>query len=562
MNLVFGSCRCILKGTCTVLAFVCLLLLHTQLRSQSMYLPQDNKHLQFLQRLEIMLQKNTELNIASPKTINRREATFVAGMEDSMSGNPHLKLSKVDQYNLNSLLINSAEYITRARAAKGNIYNNPANFVEINKPRFFFAMNPVLGVQYGYEKDADPVYHYAGGLSMRTFIGNNLGFYASAVHNIESPPSFVKERIQQFNAVPGATYFWVRDGKYKYNDIRAGITFNVLRIFNFQVAYDRNFIGNGYRSLFLSDFAGNYLFGKASTRIWKFKYQHIYAPMIPQFDVAESPPNRVIGRSVMAIHHLSINATKWLNLALFQSITINNRLQWPYLAPIMYYPISKVTNKRPDNDIAGFEFKANIRKRAQIYGQLLFDNIDFKQITKGNGWWNNRFGVQVGAKYINLFGVNNLDLQLEMNAVRPFTYASDTAGSYTHYNQPLAHPLGANFMEGVASLKYQPTRRLSISAILFVFAQGRDTASINFGSNITRKPLTRPNEFGFTIPTGVEFSTLNCLLNFNYELFENGFLDASIALRDSKLKEQTESKRILIGTLGFRLNISKKQFDY
>src|SRR5690606_38950777 len=119
----------------------------------------------------------------------------------------------------------------------------------------------------------------------------------------------------------GATHFTVNDNRYTYNDIRAGVTFNVLRIFNFQVAYDRNFIGNGYRSLFLSDFAGNYLFGKASTRIWKFKYQHIYAPMVPQYDVHGEVPNRVIGRSVMAIHHLSINATKWLNLALFQSIT-------------------------------------------------------------------------------------------------------------------------------------------------------------------------------------------------------------------------------------------------
>lgn len=100
------------------LPLLALLALSTTVRSQSMYLPQDNKHLQFLQRLEIMLQKNPELNIATPKTINRREATFAAGMEDSSSGNPHIRLSKVDQYNLNSLLINNAEYVTRERSAR------------------------------------------------------------------------------------------------------------------------------------------------------------------------------------------------------------------------------------------------------------------------------------------------------------------------------------------------------------------------------------------------------------------------------------------------------------
>lgn len=529
-----------------------------------MYLPQDNKHLQFLQRLEILLQKNPELNIASPKTINRREAVFAAGMEDSASGSVHLKLSPVDQYNLNSLLINNAEYITRSRRAKGSVYNNPANFVEVNKDRFFFAMNPVLGAEYGYEKDNDdPIYHFAGGLTMRAVFGNNLGFYASAVRNEESPPSFVRERIQEFNAVPGATSFKINDKRYSYNDIRAGVTFNVLRIFNFQVAYDRNFIGNGYRSLFLSDYAGNYLFGKASTRVWKFKYQHIYAPMVPQYDVAQEQPDRVIGRSVMAIHHLSINATRWLNLALFQSITINNRLQWPYMAPIMYYPISKLTNKRPDNDISGFEFKANIAKRAQIYGQLLFDNVDLKQVFKGNGWWNNRYGVQLGAKYVNLFGVNNLDLQLEMNAVRPFTYASDTAGSYTHYNQMLAHPLGANFFEGVGLLRYQVSRKTNLTLRVIGWKQGKDTADRNFGSNILRRPASRSNEFGYSIPSGVESTIVNVGIEASHEVFQNLFVFVTLNHRKEFFEKNTLSDEYSSwGTGGLRLNIHRRNYDY
>ena len=50
--------------------------------------------------------------------------------------------------------------------------------------------------------------------------------------------------------------------------------------------------------------------------------------------------------------------------------------------------------------------------------------------------------LQLGAKYVDAFGINNLDLQLEMNRVRPFTHShNDSISNYTHYNQPLAHPL-------------------------------------------------------------------------------------------------------------------------
>lgn len=548
-----------------VLPFGILLLLHTNLGAQSMYLPQDNKHLHFLQRLEILLQRNPELNIASPKTINRREAVFAAGMEDSASGSVHLRLSSVDQYNLNSLLLNNAEYITRARRAKGSVYNNPANFLEVNKERFFFAMNPILGAEYGYEKDNDdPIYHFAGGLTMRAFIGNNLGFYASVVRNEESPPSFVRERIQEFNAVPGATYFKMHDNRYSYNDIRGGVTFNVLRIFNFQVAYDRNFIGNGYRSLFLSDFAGNYLFGKASTRIWKFKYQHIYAPMVQTYGVQQSPPSRIIGGKAMAIHHLSINATKWLNLAFFQALVINSRQQWPYMAPVMYYPISKITSKRPDNDIAGFEFKANIAKRGQLYGQILLDNFDITQVSKGNGWWNNRFGVQVGGKLINLFGVKNLDLQVEMNAVRPYTYSTpDSIGSYSHYNQPLAHPLGANFWEGVGILRYQPHPRITTSLRVIAWEQGMDTASQNFGQNIFKPSESRTAEFGYTIPSGINTSGFNAQFLLGYEMRQNIFLEAALLVRGLTVeKAKAGDANTVIGMIGIRMNMVRKEPNY
>ncbi len=108
----------------------------------------------------------------------------------------------------------------------------------------------------------------------------------------------------------------------------------------------------------------------------------------------------------------------------------------------MFLRPAEQQNGSADNAFVGLDFKANIAHRFQVYGQLMFDEFVLSEIKKGDGWWANKWALQLGAKYIDAFGVKNLDLQLETNLVRPFTYSHfDTVANYTHYNQPLAHPL-------------------------------------------------------------------------------------------------------------------------
>jgi hypothetical protein len=417
--------------------------------------------------------------------------------------------------------------------------------------------------QSGENNNDRPVYHYAGGANLRGMIGRGFGFYASAVRNVESPPSFVRDWIAEHNAVPGAgRYDTYHHNGYVYWDVRGGLTFKALKYFDFQIAYDRNYLGNGYRSLLLSDFAKNYVFGKVTTRIWKFQYTHIYTPFIPQFE-NERVEKHPVGRRMTAFHHLSINATKWLNVAFFQSVSIVDRNDWLYMIPVIYYPVASIKSNKPANNIGGFEFKANVAKKAQVYGQLLVDNLKFKELTKGSGWWNNRFGVQLGAKTINLFGIDNLDLQLEMNAVRPFTYAADSLGSYTHYNQPLAHPLGANFFEGIGILRYQPHKRINTSLRLITWKQGIDSSEVSNGGNIRKEPTLRSHDFGYTIPSGVESTGINTQFLFTYELLENLFIDGSVLVRRLSFENNfAPDRNTAVFTIGMRMNLSRRDYSY
>ena len=212
----------------------------------------------------------------------------------------------------------------------------------------------------------------------------------------------------------------------------------------------------------------------------------------------------------------------------------------------------------------GFDFKANVAKRFQFYGQLMLDEFYLKELRDGNGWWANKFGIQLGGKYINAFGVKNLDLQGEVNAVRPFTYShTDSVANYTHYNQPMAHPLGANFLEAIGIVRYQPHPKWQTSARLILWRQGIDTGNSNIGVNIFKINTTRSGEYGFDLPSGEPVNGLNFQFLVSYEVRENIFLEAGALLRNLKtVNVNTIDRNTSVITAGLRMNMFRREYDY
>lgn len=95
----------------------------------------------------------------------------------------------------------------------------------------------------------------------------------------------------------------------------------------------------------------------------------------------------------------------------------------------------------------------------KIYGQFILDEFKLKELTAGNGSASNKFGYQIGFKSYDFMKTKNLYMQMEYNRVRPYTYSHwTTLQNYGHYNQPLAHPLGANFAEFLTIIRYHRDR--------------------------------------------------------------------------------------------------------
>lgn len=547
--------------------------------AQTTYLPEGSKEYQFIDRLEIKQGNFTDLNYSTIKPYSRKAIVAEAeyfdsarlGYSNSLTDNQQnqwggLNLSKVDEYNLHSILMNNAEWVTGPKESflskkpvLKNFYVTQPNLLEVNVKDFFLAVNPVLSLQYNNESNNNETLFYnKRGVTARGMIANRIGFSTTLTDNQERGPQFFQDRVNKYRAVPGVGFY--KDFKttaFDYFDARGYITFNATKYIDIQFGYDKNFIGNGYRSLFLSDFGDSYLFLKLNTKIWKFNYENIFMELMPQF---LKRSDNLLDRKYAAMHHLSMNVTRWLNVGLFEGVIFGrkNRFDFEYLNPIIFLRHVEGTVGSPDNAVAGIDFKTNVAHHFQFYGQLMLDEFILKEVTKNDGYWANKYAYQLGGKYVDAFNLKNLDLQFETNRARPFTYShNDIVANYTHYNQPLAHPLGANFQEYVGILKYQPAAKWYFNARGIYYYQGLDSSGENFGSNPFEDYTTRTKDNGYFVGSGNKVKAFNASLVLSYELRENLFIEGSYLYR----KYTGLTDRSMFG-IGIRWNAARREYDY
>ena len=548
--------------------------------SQTTFLPQGDKSAILLERLEIRAYKDSAFNFSKTRPLNRRHvmnALFSPDGKNRLLQNNRVvkSMTRVDQYNLQRIMANNLEYLpdslrvgfqTKKPVLK-NFYTSPANLYEVHVKDFDLVINPVIQVTVSKEKDnSESLFQNTRGLTLRGRIANKIGFATYLTDNQERLPFYVRDFVSARKAVPGAGFY--KDFKttgYDYFDARGYLTFNVTKYIDVAFGYDRNFIGNGHRSLFLSDVGNSNLFLKLNTRIWKFNYQNLFMEL---HNADNRSGDRLIGKKYAAMHHLDVAVTKWLNVGLFEGVVFGrpNRFDFGYLNPIIFYRSVEQQNGSFDNSVAGLDVKANLPHKIQVYGQLMLDEFLLSEIKNNRGWWANKWGLQFGAKYIDAFGIPNLDLQLEHNRVRPFTYSHrDSVANYTHYNQPLAHPLGANFREWIAIARYQPAPKWQITGKLIAYTQGRDSSDRSFGSNIfyPNVPPFRQADFGYEIGSGWKTSVFIGSFLVSYEWKENLFFELSALVR----KQETKTAPIVSGntaviSFGLRWNMHRREFDF
>lgn len=540
--------------------------------AQSTNIPLDPDYYHLVQRYEI---KSGQFASSFHSNIKPYLRSDVAEFVDTLYATGRA-YSKVDQFNLQYLANDNWEWSKRDNNVSKKplfkaLYKNKSDLFHVDTKDFDLHVSPVFHFGYGIEKDEQNIFTNTRGLVIRGMISRKVGFYTYLAENQMRFPSYVRDWINDDRFVVPGEGFWksFKDNGVDFFTARGYISFNAAKFINFQFGHDKQFIGNGYRSLVLSDFSNNHLFLKINTNVWRLHYLFMVSEMR-----ADAPGNAGgsfssidFPKKYLAFHRIGVNVTDRLNLGIFEAIafgqpkdSLGTSFELDYLNPIIFYRAIEQSGGSQDNALFGADVTWNFLNRFSFYGQVVLDEFLLREVKAGDGWWGNKIAYQIGLKYIDVFGVNNLDLQLEGNFARPYTYAHITNyTSHSHYKQPLAHTLGANFKEFIAIAHYQPIPKLRLSGKLVVANYGADTDSTNWGGDILKSYNDREMDFNNKIGQGVGTDLFFFDFTASYQLKHNLFLDFNQVFRTLKSELPERNADNVVSSLSIRLNISRRE---
>jgi hypothetical protein len=484
------------------------------------------------------------------------------------------KKGKRFDYNQQYLMNETSEWlpdtIIKSKKKVWIFYPEPASMFMVNKDNFLLKINPVIHLQLGKEANESQLqFLNTRGLELRGHIAKRVGYYTYLTTTLSRFPSYVQGRINNEQAIPGEGYWKeYRVTGQDYFTARGYITFNAFKHIDFQFGHDKNFIGNGHRSMILSDYANNNLFLKIQTKVWRITYTNLFKELTVQYNRGS---DRLLDKKYAAFHHLNIHVAKWLDIGIYEAAVFrrNNHFELQYLNPIIFYRAIEQALGSPDNMLLGIDFKANMLRHISLYGQFVLDEFNSKNIVARNGWWANKFAGQLGLKYINAFAVQHLDLQGEFNVARPYMYAhTSTNSNFTHYNQPMAHPLGANFYEAIGIIRYQIFKPLTITGRLIYAIKGADTTATNFGGNVFTPSVNQNSglnvyqEFGNTITQGVKQNIFILNTVISYQIKHNLYADLNVLLRNVSSSYEPFKNTDLLLNFGVRWNMPYRTYEF
>ena len=446
-------------------------------------------------------------------------------------------------------------------------YRTPANLFEINVPSFQLRINPILNLGAGNQ-----LFTNQRGIELMGSIDQKVYFYSTIIESQKKVFEYVSDYIIQFKTFPGeglyksynSSLFNIKNG-YDFLNAQAYVGLNITKHIGLEFGYGRHFIGQGFRSLFLSDFSNNYLYLKLNTKVWKLHYQNIFAEINP-YSANSDPGDILLDKKYFATHYLAFRPHKNVEVGFFETVVFNreNHFEFQYLNPIILYRTIEHGLGSPDNVLIGADVNWKLWNKIRLYSQVLFDEFKLSELISNNrGWWANKIGLQLGARYVNSFGIDNLDLQYEFNQVRPYTYGHrDSVSNYAHYLQPLAHPLGANFKEHLLKADYTPFPKVHLSLIMSSIRKGEDAEDTNWGGNILLPYITREQDYGNSIGQGITDRIYWSRFEINYQLFHNGHAYAGYQLRTVTSEDKSRNQNESYFSTGIRINMSNRPYIF
>jgi len=300
------------------------------------------------------------------------------------------------------------------------------------------------------------------------YIGKNFYFETMFAENQSFFPHYMNSFAKQTKVIPGQGRYKVfKTTGYDFAFSSGFISYQAFKNLNIQLGHGKQKIGNGYRSLLLSDNAFNYPYLRFTSQ-WlkgKLQYTNLYASLMNlTTGGAKTPPftEPLFQKKAFAFHYLSYQPFKRLNIGLYQAMvwraadSLNRQhIEWQYINPVIFSNLGFYGLNNRNNILIGLDLLYKITNSINVYGQLMVDDLSNQKKT-GDG-----IGYQIGVRYFNALKIKNLSVQAEFNSVAESAYSNPNGvisnQSYYHYNQNLAYTL-QNGQEVVALLDYRMKR--------------------------------------------------------------------------------------------------------
>ncbi len=326
------------------------------------------------------------------------------------------------------------------------------NLAKLDTSDFSISLDPLFNFEFERDEKLNVSwYNNTRGIRIFGSVGKELYFESSFYENQSQFPTYLNDFANSSLTIPGQGAIRQK-GDFDYSNATGLLYYQAGKHFELTFGHGKLFIGDGYRSLFLSDNSFNYPYFKVTVNFKKLQYSRIMAILM-----CDSLPTSDFGvreKKLAGFNILTYMTNYWFQISLFegtlwnypdskQNIGFNGN----YLNPVIF--INSILNSVNCKSVVGTGIKLNILKTVQIYNQLAFDKDSSGKNSGEHLSW------QAGAKYFNAFDLKNLYLQAEYNASPKGAYQyNSNILNYSHYNQPLADPLGTNFKEWIIKVHY------------------------------------------------------------------------------------------------------------
>ena len=402
------------------------------------------------------------------------------------------------------------------------------HLLQVSSPDYTFYADFLPDFQIGREFDeSKTTWKNTRGFQIGGTIGKKFSFYTNAYENQGVFANYITNFIDSNQVVPsemsGKFVGKTKDWSYA----TALLSFTPSKYINIALGYDKNFIGDGYRSMLLSDVASNYSFLRLRASLGNVQYQTIFAYMLdpgaPQLTIDRRLGDR---GKWNAIQYVDWNVNNRLSIGFFQAITWADAepegkrgFDFNYVHPFVFIRSIEGSNvKSPDKLRLGLNTHYELFEKTTIYGQFMFDEFTAKEVFAGNGYWANKWAAQIGFRGSDLAKVESLNYLVEFNTARPYTYAHfQRISNYSGMNQPLAHPLGANFRELLGIMNYS-YKRFDFQGQATYARYGLDPEGMNYGKNINLSYETRSLDYGSHVGQGIKTNLYFAELKTSYLL--------------------------------------------